>query len=130
MTKKIYTLFVMAIIAVLGGTTFTACGDDNDEPNPGNGSTLADTHWYNNDYGLTFTSNTEAKLTYRSGGTDYYKVEKADIHGVGNGFPYYLRNKADNIVDWMFAVDGNTIKMSTLTGSTKMTLYKDNGYGD
>ena len=127
MNKKLYSILVMVMLAVLSGVALTACGDDDDdEPKLENGITLAGTHWYNNDYGLTFTSNTEAKLAYRNGGADYYKVEKADIHGTYNGYPWYLRNKADNIPDWMFVIDGNTIKMSTLTGSSKITLYKNN----
>lgn len=123
MAKKIYTIFVMVALVVFSGIAFTSCGDD--EPDNGSGNSLAGTYWYNSSYGLTFTSKTEATLTYRGGGEDYYKVEKSDITGQYNGYPYSLRNQSTKICDWMFRIDDNKMELSTLTGSSKMTMYKD-----
>jgi len=118
----------MVMLAVVCSVTFTSCGDD-DEPNENvNGINLTGTHWYNNDYGLTFNSATEAVLNYRSGGSDtYYVVTAAGIEAKYNGYDLMLLNGGKNgYAEWWIAVSESKITMSSPSGSRKMTLYKDN----
>ena len=49
MTKKIYSVLVMTMLAVVCGVVLNACGDDDDEPNAGSDSYgLIGSHWIGN----------------------------------------------------------------------------------